>query len=114
MKYLILIHEQKSVSAPSASAQAELMKEYGAYYQEMKTAGVHVGGERLAPESSAARITVREGKRAVVDGPFAETKEVLGGFFLIDAKTREEAIEWGAKCPGAKHQVVEVRPIHEM
>ncbi len=112
MKYAILIHEPKSV--PTPEVQAEMLKEYGAYFADMKAAGAHIGGQRLQTENTAARVTLRGGKRSVVDGPFAETKEVLGGFFLIEAKTREEAIEWGAKCPGAKTGTIEVRPIHEM
>ena len=112
MKYLLLIHEPKMTSAPSADAQAEIMKKYGAYHQALIGAGALVGGERLQP--AATKVTNHGGKRAVVDGPFAETKEVLGGFFLIEAKSREEALDWAAKCPGAEHGTMEVRPIWEM
>jgi hypothetical protein len=114
MKFILLIEQPRMSEAPSKEAEAQMMQRYGAYHQALISSGVIAGGERLFGDEKATRVTNRGGKRAMVDGPFAETKEVLGGFFLIDVKSREEALDWAAKCPGADYGTVDVRQVQEM
>jgi len=94
--------------------QTEMTDAYMKYTGEMKKDGAFVGGERLYPTSAATTVRVRDGKRMITDGPFAETREQLGGFYLIECKDLDEAIEWAAKIPGAKIGSIEVRPIVDM
>ena len=89
----------------------ETMAAYGAFGQEIEAAGVHVAGEGLQPTATATTVRVRDGERLLTDGPFAETKEQLGGFYLLDCKDLDEAIGWAAKIPGAQQGAVEVRPV---
>ena len=112
MRYLILIYanEQQFKSA-TPEQQSAMTNEYGKYMADMNAAGVNKGGEQLQPSFTATTVRVRNGKTQNTDGPFAETKEQLGGYFIIEANTIDEAIAWGAKCPGAQHGAVEVRPI---
>jgi hypothetical protein len=90
------------------------MEEYLAYSQLLVQRGAMAGGEPLGPTTAATTIRLRGGQRLVTDGPFAETKEALGGFYVIDARDLDEAIELAAKCPGARAGSVEVRPVMEM
>ena len=78
------------------------MAAYGAFGQEIEARGVHVAGEGLQPTATATTVRVRDGERLVTDGPFAETKEQLGGFYLLECKDLDEAIGWAAKIPGAR------------
>ena len=87
------------------------MAAYGAFGEEARQAGVMVGGEGLEPTSAATTVRVRDGERLLSDGPFAETKEQLGGFYLLECDSLDEAIEWAAKIPGASSGSVEVRPV---
>jgi hypothetical protein len=80
----------------------------------MGDAGVNLGGQRLRPTSTAATVRVKNGKTQVLNGPYAEIKEQLGGYFLIDAPDLDAALSWASRCPGASHGVMEVRPIWEM
>jgi|SRR5919108_6538787 hypothetical protein len=115
MKYAILIYGDESgfADAPQEAIDAS-MKEWWDYEGELQQAGgVRLAGEALQPTATAKSVTVKDGKRAVSDGPFAETKEQLGGFYLLDVKDEGEAIEWAVKCPGAKTGTIEVRPIQE-
>jgi hypothetical protein len=84
---------------------------YGALTQEMQEKGVLVAGEGLYPTPTATTVRVRDGERSVTDGPFAETKEQLGGFYVLDCKDLDEAIEWAAKIPGAQFGSIEIRPV---
>ena len=84
---------------------------YAAYTEAMQKAGVMVGGDRLRPTSSATTVRIADGKTQVLDGPYAETKEQLGGYYIIDVPDLDAAISWAARCPGASHGAVEVRPI---
>jgi hypothetical protein len=84
---------------------------YGAVTQEMNEKGVFVAGDGLHPTQTATTVRVREGDREVTDGPFAETKEQLGGFYVLDVKDLDEAIEWAAKIPGSQFGSVEIRPV---
>jgi hypothetical protein len=112
VKYALLIwwNEVEGLARPTSEDRRELAA-HGAFVQ---TLGPRLlGGQRLEPERRAARVRVRGGRRSITDGPFAETKEVLGGFYLIECATRDEALDWAARCPSAEHGTVEVRPIWE-
>jgi hypothetical protein len=85
---------------------------YRAFSREAETAGVLAGGNELAPTTSATSVRVRGDETLVTDGPYAEVKEALGGFFMLDCESMDEALEWAAKIPGAHHGAVEVRPVH--
>ena len=115
MKYMLLIHAKESDYAGMSKAEEEQrMGAYMAYTQAMQKAGVIRGGDRLKPISTASTVRVSSGKTKVLDGPYAETKEQLGGYFLIEVPDLDQALSWAAKCPGASHGAVEVRPIWEM
>jgi hypothetical protein len=112
MKYLAAIYNDESDFFDASPEQrGALMEAYGAFGQEAEAAGVMLGGEGLQPTSTATTIRVRDGERLLTDGPFAETKEQLGGFYLLECKDLDEAIEWASKIPGAQYGSVEVRPI---
>jgi hypothetical protein len=115
MQYLLLIYGNEAAMQSATKAQTEQMiAAYGAYTQAMKTAGVMVGSNRLKPSGSASTVRVTDGKTKVLDGPYAETKEQLGGYYLIEAPDLDTALSWAARCPGASHGTVEVRPIWTM
>jgi hypothetical protein len=112
MRYVLTIYEDESRWATqSPEAAGRIMAEYGAFGEAAQAAGVMAGGEGLQPTRTATTVRVRDGERLVTDGPFAETTEQLGGFYVLDCKDLDEAIEWAAKIPGAKDGSVEVRPI---
>jgi hypothetical protein len=112
MKYLALIcTEEAAVARMPQSEMAEMMKEYGAFTQDAKDKGVYLGGNPLQPTSTATTVRVRGGKTITSDGPFAETKEQVAGYYLLECKDLDEAIAWGARIPGASLGSVEVRPI---
>jgi hypothetical protein len=90
------------------------MGEYGAWMEEAGRRGILQGGERLRPSFEATTVQVRDGKTLTADGPFAETKEQIGGYFVVDCKDLDEAIEAAARIPGARNGSIEVRPIWEM
>jgi hypothetical protein len=90
---------------------AGVLAAYGEFGREVEAAGAFLGGEGLQPTPTATTVRVRDGERLITDGPFAETKEQLGGFYLLECKDLDEAIEWAAKIPGAQHGSVEVRPV---
>lgn len=94
---------------PEAEAVAAMMK----YNESLQKAGVLLALDGLHPPSMGARVTFPGGKPKVVDGPFAEAKEVLGGYWIIDVKSREEAIEWAKRCPGDDNATIEVRQVQE-
>lgn len=104
MQYLLLIYGNQS-EAPDE----DLMPEYLTYTQELVQSGKLRGGEELTDPQTATLVKVRDGERLVTDGPYSETKEHLGGFYLIEADDLDEAIGWAAKIPGAKHGLIEVR-----
>jgi hypothetical protein len=112
MQYLLLINDDESVwgSLPEDELNA-MYAEYGRYSEELTSRGVLVGANQLQPTSTATTVSVRDGETIVTDGPFAETKEVLGGYYLIDVETLDEALEWAAKLPSARYGHIEVRPI---
>ena len=93
---------------------AAAMPAWEAYGNEIRKRGEYIDAAPLADIASATTVRVRDGKRAVTDGPFAETKEVLGGYYLVDCPTLDEAIELAALCPGAQWGSIEVRPLVDM
>ena len=112
MQYLLLTHaDEKAFLALSAQDRTELIQEYGGLTAALRESGAYVGGNQLQPTSTAATVRVRDGEQVVTDGPFAETKEQLGGFYLIEAASFDEARAWAAKVPTARFGSVEVRPV---
>ena len=112
MQYLLLIHADERVwPAMSDDERRRIVEEYAAVTDAMHERGAYVGSNRLAPTSTASTVRVRDGEDVVTDGPFAETKEQLGGYFLIDVESLDEALEWAARLPTARRGSVEVRPI---
>ncbi len=114
MRYLLLIYGPEATEPPSEEAMAEEMTAYNAFGREVTERGVMRGGEALEPTTTATTVRVRDGETVVSDGPFAETKEALGGFYLLECRDLDEAIELAAKIPGAKSGSIEVRPIWEV
>ncbi len=115
MRYALLIcTDEQAEAATSPEENATLMEEYNAFAAEMAGRGVLRGGERLRPTTDATTVRVRDGEVVVSDGPFAETKEQMGGYFIVDCKDLDEAIDVASKIPGARHGSIEVRPIWEM
>ena len=114
MQYLLLIYQEPPPAEPTPAEWGTMMTEYNAYTAWLREAGLFVGGEALHPVSDATTVSVRDGRRIVTDGPFAETKEHLGGYYLIEAADLDAAIEAAARVPGAKVGKVEVRPIAAM
>ena len=111
MQYAILIYSEPPTAEPSPEEYKQVMEAYNAYSKALVDAGVMRGGEALQDGKTATTVRIRDGKRVVTDGPFAETKEEFGGFYLIEAPNLDEALEWGARCPGAMWGSIEVRPI---
>ena len=115
MQYLLLIHsDEKAMQASTQDQNASRLAAYGAYMKAMADAGVSKGGQRLHPSATATTVRVKNGKTQVLNGPYAEIKEQLGGYFLIDAPDLDQAISWAARCPGAQEGAIEVRPIWQM
>jgi hypothetical protein len=111
MQYLVLIYSEESTEAPDMEQIGAVMDEYNAYSAMLRDKGHYVAGEALQPTATATTVRIRDGKTLTTDGPFAETKEALGGFYLVEAKDLDEALALGAACPGAKWGSIEVRPI---
>jgi hypothetical protein len=115
MKYAILIYDENTANPspepPDPSVIGQVMEEYNAYTQMLRDRGVYLGGEALEPATTATTVRIKDGQRITTDGPFAETKEGLGGFYLVEAGDLDEALDFGAQCPGAKYGSIEVRPV---
>jgi len=115
MRYMLLIGSDEKTAPPPTKAQMEAMvAAHARFGQELRATGKMVHGERLRPDSDASRVRYKAGQRQIMDGPFTETKEALGGFYLIECDTRDEAIEWAKKVPLGEGGFVEVRPVWEM
>ena len=115
MKYLLMIYGNEAAAKAASKADIDQMHAaYGAYTEAMQKAGIMVGGERLQRSSAATTVRVANGKTQVLDGPYAETKEQLGGYYMIEVPDLDTALSWAARCPGASHGVMEVRPIWPM
>lgn len=114
MRYICLIYSNEAEDAKMTEAEQQAdMAAYFAYSEAVNKAGIDRGGDALMPTSMATTVRVRDGKTIATDGPFAETKEQLGGFYTLECANLDEAIEWAAKIPGATHGSVEVRPVME-
>ena len=103
MQYMLLIYDDQAHwgTMPEDERDA-IYGEYGTYTEELQSSGKFVAGDALQPVATATSVRVRDGETLTTDGPFAETKEVLGGYYLIDVETLDEALEWAAKIPGAR------------
>ena len=114
MQYLLLLYADESVLERSPADELRSLRgEYDALTRELRTRGKLVASNQLTRTSSATTVRVRDGDTLVSDGPFAETKESLGGYYLIEAGSLDEAIEWASRIPGARTGSIEIRPIHE-
>ncbi len=112
MQYMLLIYSADSAApVPETREFGDMMQGYGAFTQEVKEAGVMKGGDALQPVATATTVRVRDGATETTDGPFAETKEQLGGFYILDCEDLDEAIEYAAKIPSAKFGCIEIRPV---
>jgi hypothetical protein len=114
MRYMLLICDNETEFAKLSEEEGtEMMKEYGKFSAALKEAGGYIAAHRLRPVSTAKSVRVRAGKTLLTDGPFAETKEQFGGYYLVDVKNLDEALEWAAKIPSARYGTIEVRPVWE-
>jgi len=114
MQYMILIYgDEKGFAAMAANPEAQqaMYAAYGRYGADMREAGVLRGGAELKPTHSATTVRVSNGKTVTTDGPFAETREQLGGYYLIDVADLDQAVHWAARCPAAQGGTIEVRPV---
>ena len=112
MQYMLLLYSsEESRPQPGSPEMVADMQEWFAYTDEMTQAGQLVGGEPLQGIETAKTLQIRGGNKAITDGPFAETKEVLGGYYLVDVPDEATALGWAAKCPLARYGSVEVRPL---
>ena len=114
MQYMLLIYGAgDSWQELTPEQQQQIGAEYFTFTEELRAAGKMVAGDALQPTQTATTIRVQDGETLTTDGPFAETKEQLGGYYLVEADSLDEAIEWAGKVPGARHGSVEVRPLVE-
>jgi len=111
---LMIPHGYENAAPGTVPDDVERVGSMMAFNESLQKAGVLIGCEGLHPPSMGARVSFPGGKPKVVDGPFAEAKEVLGGYWLIDVASRAEAIEWASRCPGSEDEVIEIRQVQEM
>jgi hypothetical protein len=115
MQYLLLIYGVEShLDSMNQAEQGAIMKEFGELTSSLKSSGHYIGRNRLYPTAKATTVRIRDNKRRVTDGPFAETKEQLGSYYLVEAKDLDEALAMAARIPSARWGSVEVRPIFAM
>lgn len=114
MRYMMLmIPKGYETAAPGTMPEVEAVAAMMKYNEQLQKAGVLLGLDGLHPPSMGARVSFEGGKATVTDGPFIETKEVLGGYWIIDVKSRDEAIEWARQCPAGENEVIEIRQVQE-
>ena len=112
MQYMLLIYDdEKIIDGMSEGELNALMGEYFAYTNELREAGAYVAGDALQSVGTATTVRVRDGEQLLTDGPFAETKEQLGGYYVVDVETIDDAVKWAAKIPSARYGSIEVRPV---
>jgi hypothetical protein len=112
MEYLLLIYTPTDAPAREGEDAEAMFAEFGRYTQDLQESGAMVGGDPLQPPAMATTVRVENGETLTTDGPFAETKEWLGGYYKIDVESLDEALEWAAKIPSVKHgDRIEVRPV---
>jgi len=115
MKYILLIYAQEAGwTALTPEQQKQGVGAYNAYTEALNAAGVRLGSDRLRPIATATSVRIVNGETKVLDGPYAESKEQLGGFYMIDVPDLDTALSWAARCPGAQYGTIEVRPVWEM
>ena len=115
MQYLLMIYRNEAeLGKMGATERQQMMADYGAFTQSIVQSGHFKAGDGLQPTSTATTVRVKDGKTQLLNGPYAEVREQLGGYFLIDAPDPDAAISWAARCPGAQYGAIEVRPIWEM
>ena len=115
MQYMLLIYDDEQLWAGMSEAErGRIFEEYGTFTDSIRTSGHYVSGAPLQPTRAATSVRLREGDQLVTDGPFAETKEQLGGYYLIEAENVDEAIEIAGRVPSARLGTVEVRPVLEL
>ena len=115
MRYMMLIYVGDGAGPEQGSEeQIAEMQEWFGYTQALEEAGVLLGGDALQGIDTAVTVRVRDGETATTDGPFAETKEALGGYYMIDVESEDEAVAWAAKIPSVRYGSIEVRPIFEL
>lgn len=115
MQYMLLIYADESGFEKVTEAQArDLMATYAAYTEALRKAGVLLASDRLKPSATATTVRVADGKSKVLNGPYAESREQLGGFYMIDVPDLDAALSWAARCPAAGYGTMEVRPIWKM
>jgi hypothetical protein len=110
MQYMCLIYDDESTDLPEDERNA-VYAEYGTFTESIKDSGNYVAGDALQPTSTATTVRIRDGKTLVTDGPFAETKEQLGGYYLVEAKDVDEALKIAERIPSARYGSIEVRPV---
>jgi hypothetical protein len=112
MQYMLLIYDDETQwGRMSEEDRGGVMREYFEYTSQLRDAGAFASGGQLQPTATATTVRIQNGEQMVTDGPFAETKEQLGGFYIVEAETIDEAIEWAAKIPSARYGSIEVRPL---
>jgi hypothetical protein len=112
MQYMLLIYgEEGRWASISDEERNAIYAEYGKFTQDLREQGKLVSADQLQPSDTATSVRIRDGETLITDGPFADTKEVLGGYYLIEADSLDEALEWGARIPSARDGVIEVRPV---
>ena len=112
MQFMLLIYDDEQTwRGMSEEDRNAVMGEYRAYTEALRKAGALVAGDALQPIDTATTVRVRDGEQLLTDGPFAETKEQLGGYYLVDVESVDEALEWAAKIPSARYGSIEVRPV---
>ncbi len=115
MQYLLTLYSDESVwDKMTPEQQKQGYAAYMSYTEALKSAGAYVGSNRLRPTATATTLRTADGKTQVLDGPYANSKEQLGGYFLIDVSDLDAAISWASRCPGVQHGIVEVRAIWSM
>ena len=111
---MLMIPLGYETAPPDVKLDPERMRAMMKYNESLKDAGILITLDGLHPPSMGARVSFKSGKPVVTDGPFTESKEVLGGYWMIDVKSREEAIAWASKCPGSESEIIEIRQVQEM
>ena len=111
---MLMIPLGYETAPPDVKLDPERMRAMMKYNEALKDAGILITLDGLHPPSMGARVSFAAGKPVVTDGPFTESKEVLGGYWMIDVKSREEAIAWASKCPASENEIIEIRQVHEM
>jgi hypothetical protein len=112
MQYMLLIYDDETQwGRMSEEDRGTVMREYFEYTAELRESGAFTNAGQLQPTTTSTTVRIQDGEQVVTDGPFAETKEQLGGFYVVEAETIDEAIEWAAKIPSARFGSIEVRPL---